>query len=90
MYLALANVYRQNKLMTNEITIYEEVIMAAGTIKSNTVDAQDAISELTGVQVSNFQTIEIGESNKEEEGPDLMDDGSRRKERGEENRERAN
>lgn len=36
--------------------------MAAGTIKSNTVDAQDAISELTGVQVSNFQTIELGES----------------------------
>ncbi|WFB96754.1 TIGR04197 family type VII secretion effector [Lactococcus lactis] len=39
--------------------------MAAGTIKSNTVDAQDAISELTGVQVSNFQTIELGESNVE-------------------------
>lgn len=37
--------------------------MTAGTIKSNTVDAQDAISELTGVQVSNFQTIELGESN---------------------------
>ncbi len=37
--------------------------MVAGTIKSNTIDAQDAISELTGVQVCNFQIIELGESN---------------------------
>lgn len=34
-----------------------------GTIKSSTVDAQDAISELIGAQASNFQIIELGESN---------------------------
>lgn len=35
-----------------------------GKIQSNTVDAQGAISELTGLQgISNFRTVEFGESN---------------------------
>lgn len=38
--------------------------MGTGIIKSNTVDAQGAISELTGLQgISSFKTVEFGESN---------------------------
>lgn len=37
--------------------------MATGKIKSNTADAQEAVAELTGLQVSSFQTVELGESN---------------------------
>lgn len=37
--------------------------MATDKIKSNTADAQEAVAELTGLQVSNFQTVELGESN---------------------------
>lgn len=38
--------------------------MTTGKIKSNTVDAQEAISELTGIQgISTFKTVEFGESN---------------------------
>lgn len=38
--------------------------MAAGKIKSNTVDAQEAISELVGVDASGFtnQSVEFGSS----------------------------
>ena len=36
----------------------------SGKIQSNTVDAQGAISELTGLKgISNFKTVEFGESN---------------------------
>lgn len=35
-----------------------------GKIQSNTVEAQGAISELTGLQgISSFKTVEFGESN---------------------------
>lgn len=36
--------------------------MATGKIKSNTADAQEAVAELTGLQISNFQTVEMGTS----------------------------
>jgi hypothetical protein len=37
--------------------------MATGKIKSNTADVQEAVAELTGLQVSNFQTVKLGKSN---------------------------
>lgn len=37
--------------------------MPTGKIKSSTVDAQGAIAELTGLQVSTSKSVEFGDSN---------------------------